>query len=95
MSDVPAAELPVLRYGRLGGGYRREDVEAALATLLVNVRTVEKKLEELRQRSVELEEELQSKEHALAAYRAREERLEATVRRAETLLERMNGAAGE
>ena len=95
MSDARADDIPVLRYRRVGGGYRREDVESALEKLLLTVKTVELKLEQLRQRSVELEEELRSKERELAAYRAREERLEATVRRAEDVLARVNGEAGE
>ena len=95
MSNEPAHDVPALRYRRLGGGYRRDDVEAALEKLLATVRNVEQNLEELRGRSAELEAELRGKDGALAAYRAREDRLEATVRRAEELLARVNGAAGE
>ena len=96
MSDTPTHDdVPVLRYHRFGGGYRRDDVEAALAKLLVTVRTMGQDLEALRRKSAELDTELRSKDAALAAYRAREERLEATVSRAEDLLARVRAAAGE
>jgi chromosome segregation ATPase len=77
---------PTLRYRRLGGGYRREDVEAALEKLLETVRTVEANVEQLRERSTELEAELRAAKSELQAYRAREERIEAAVRRAEDVL---------
>ena len=77
-----------LRHRRLGGGYRPEDVEAALEKLLATVRTVEANLEQLRERSGELESQLHAAEAELHAYRAREDRLEAAVRRAEDLLSR-------
>jgi len=87
MTDA-ARKAPALRYPRLGGGYRREDVEAALEKLLETVRTVETNLEQLRERSAQLESELRAAKSELQAYRAREERLEATVRRAEDVLSR-------
>jgi chromosome segregation ATPase len=79
---------PRLRYRPLGGGYRREDVEAALEKLLEKVRTVEANLEELRTQSAELEDELKAARAELQAYRAREARLEAAVQRAEDVLSR-------
>jgi chromosome segregation ATPase len=81
-------ETSTLRYRPLGGGYRREDVEAALEKLLATVRTVEASLEQLRERSDELEAELRAAKVELQAYHAREERLEAAVRRAEDVLAR-------
>ena len=95
MSDARPPGVPALRYRRLGGGYRREDVEAALEALLFTVKTVESNLDQLRRRSAELEEELRATETELAAYRAREERLETTVRHAEDVLARAKGEAGE
>ena len=85
MTD-PAHEPPTLRQRRFGGGYRREDVEAALEKLLATVRTVEANLEQLRQKSDELESQLRAAQVELQAYRAREDRLEAAVRRAEGVL---------
>jgi chromosome segregation ATPase len=79
---------PRLRYRQFGGGYRREDVEAALKKLLETVRTVESNLEQLRERSAQLDSELKAAKAELQAYRAREERLEAAVRRAEDVLSR-------
>ena len=72
-----------LRYRPFGGGYRREDVKAALTKLLETVRTVESNLEQLQERSAQLESELNAAKTELQAYYAREERLEAAVRRAE------------
>jgi outer membrane protein TolC len=91
------APTPTLRYSRLGGGYRREDVEAALAQLLSTVRAVEESLEQLRSRSAELEAELLSAEAELAAYREREQRFDEIVARAEELLGRAEAstAAGD
>jgi uncharacterized membrane protein YccC len=81
-------EGPTLRYRPFGGGYRREDVEAALQKLLETVCAVESNLEQLRERSEQLESELEAAKADLQAYRAREERLEAAVRRAEDVLGR-------
>lgn len=85
MTDSAHEPLTV-RHRRLGGGYRREDVEAALEKLLATVRAVEANLEQLRQRSAELEGQLRAAQAELQAYRAREDRLEAAVRRAEGAL---------
>jgi chromosome segregation ATPase len=90
MSESP--DLPALRFHRLGGGYRREDVEAALEKLLLTMRTVEGNLERLRSRSAALESELEVARAELDAYRAREEQLEATLRRAEDALARVDGS---
>ena len=77
---------PKLRYRHVGGGYRREDVEAMFEKLLQKVRTVEANLDELRKQSTELEEELKSARAELRAYHSREARLEAAVQRAEDVL---------
>lgn len=89
-----APDLPSLRYHRFGGGYRREDVEAALGKLLVSVRTVEQDLHALRERSAELERELEAARAELAAYRSREEQLAALLTRTEELLARVEPGAG-
>ena len=83
-----------LRHRRLGGGYRPEDVEAALEKLLATVRTVEANLEQLQQRWEELEGQLRAAQAELQAYRAREDRLETAVRRAESVLGRQPGELG-
>jgi chromosome segregation ATPase len=75
-----------LRYRRLGGGYRRQDVEASLQRLLTTVSTVEGSIELLRRRTAQLEAELESARAEIDAYHARDEWLEATIRRAEDLL---------
>jgi chromosome segregation ATPase len=95
MRDVHATDVPKLRYQRVGGGYRREDVEAALAHLLGTVDAVEARLDELRARSDELEARLGERELELEAYRAREAELEAVMRRAEAVLGDLNGASRE
>jgi hypothetical protein len=76
---------PTLRYRPFGGGYRR-DVEAALTKLLETVRTPESNLEQLQERSAQLESGLRATKAELQARHAREERLEAAVRRAEAVL---------
>ncbi len=86
---------PSLRYRRLGGGYRREDVEAALEQLLATLRRLDLDLAELRARATQLEEELRSARAELEAYRARETQIADTLRRAEEALERARSLAGE
>lgn len=88
MSDF-AHDMSTLRYNRFGGGYRREDVEAALQQLLLTVRAVDADLHALRLRSEPLEGELREARHELEAYRAREEHLLALIDRAEALLARL------
>jgi chromosome segregation ATPase len=82
-----------LRFSRFGGGYRREDVEAALEQLLGTVRSVEESLQQLKTRSEELEGELLKREAELAAYREREQRFDDVVRRAEQILEKAEADA--
>jgi DivIVA protein len=53
-------QRPPLRYRRFGGGYRREDVEFALAELRLTLRQLDKDLEALRDRNRVLETELQT-----------------------------------
>jgi chromosome segregation ATPase len=88
-------DVPKLRYQRVGGGYRREDVEAALAHLLGTVDAVEARLDELRARSDDLEEQLREREHELDAYREREAELEAVMRRADAVLADGNSSPHE
>lgn len=79
-----------LRYRRLGGGYRREDVEQTLAELQHAMRLLEGDLEALRARSAELESEVHEVRAELEAYRARESELEQAVQTASAMLERTN-----
>ena len=88
MTDFIHDAAPMLRYRRIGGGYRREDVEAALGSLLDGVRSVEASVERLHDRSLYLESELRAARAELQAYHARERRLEAALRRAEDALDR-------
>jgi chromosome segregation ATPase len=85
---VADIEKQDLRYRRLGGGYRRQDVEVALQQLLATVGSVESTIELLRRRTAQLEAELAAARAELDAYHARDEWLEATIRRAEDVLAR-------
>jgi chromosome segregation ATPase len=58
------------------------------------VRTVESNLEQQQERSAQLESELKAAKAELPAYRAREERLEAAVRRSEDVLGRAETTDG-
>jgi hypothetical protein len=84
---VPVAGLD-LRYRRLGGGYRREDVEQVLAELQYTMRLLENDLEALRSRSAELEAEVHDVRAEVEAYRAREGELVQAVEAAGATLER-------
>jgi chromosome segregation ATPase len=79
-----------LRYRRLGGGYRREDVEQVLAELQHTMRLLEGDLEGLRMRSAELEGEVHDVRAEVEAYRTRESELEQAVQTASAMLERTN-----
>jgi DivIVA protein len=72
-------QRPPLRYRRFGGGYRREDVEFALAELRLTLQQVHKDLESLRDRNRELEAELQHARAEVADYRGRERALSETM----------------
>ena len=72
-------DRPPLRYRRLGGGYRREDVEFALASLRLTLRQLENELEVLREEARTLEEELRSTRAELDAYRGREGEISSTM----------------
>jgi chromosome segregation ATPase len=95
MSEPPRElfSRPTLRYRRLGGGYRREDVEAALEQLLGSLRRLDLDLTELRAHAAKLEEELRRTQAELEAYRAREAQLAETLSRAEEALARARGLA--
>jgi chromosome segregation ATPase len=77
-----------LRYRRFGGGYRREDVEGALAELRSSMRDLEEDVDALRARSAELEEGLHEARSELDAYRAREGELEQALEAARRALDR-------
>ena len=79
---------PILRYRRLGGGYRRQDVDESLQHLLTTVGTVQGTIELLRRRTAQLEAELAATREELEAYHARDAWLEAAIRRAEEILAR-------
>ena len=72
-------QQPPLRYRRLRGGYRKEDVEFALAELRLNLHNLDTDLEALRVRARELEEELRSTRAELETSRTRELELSQTM----------------
>ena len=87
---------PELRYRRIGGGYRRDQVDAALEELLGALHSLDRDLGQLRQEAAALEQELHAGQAELEAYRARETELERLVQEAEQALARAGPtAAGE
>src|SRR5438045_510278 len=70
---------PPMRYRRLGGGYRRQDVDFALASLRLTLRQLENDLEALREEARDLEEELRSTRADLDAFRGREGEISNTM----------------
>lgn len=80
---------PALRYRRLGGGYRREDVEFALAELRLTLRQLENDVEALRDRNRELETELSGAQTEIEAFRRQEhdlnQQIGAALRRGEEI----------
>ena len=70
---------PPLRYRRFGGGYRREDVEVALAELSMTLRQLDNDLATLRSRNRELEGELSSARSEIESLRAKEQELSQTM----------------
>jgi hypothetical protein len=88
-------QQPRLRYRKVGGGYRREDVDVALAEVRLTVRQLGGDLESLRDRNRDLEGELSSARNELDSYRAKERVLSQTVESAlRRAAEIENGAAG-
>lgn len=89
MSDDSAHRQ--LRYRRFGGGFRREDVEQAIAALEHGVRDAEQALATAQERNRELEAELKVLQGEVGALRAREfqvnDALAAAHRRASELEE--------
>ncbi len=92
-------QRPPLRYKRFGGGYRREDVEFALAELRLTLRQLDNDLESLRDRNRELDGELQTARHEIESFRAKEHELSQTMaaalRRAAEIEEGAQGRARE
>jgi hypothetical protein len=72
-------ERPSLRYRRFGGGYRREDVEFALASLQLTLRQLENELDAMPEEAHGLEEELRSTRAELDAHRGREGEISNTM----------------
>ena len=72
-------QRPPLRYRRFGGGYRREDVEFALAELRLTLRQLDNDLESLRDKNRELEGELAAARHEIEGFRAKEHELSQTM----------------
>jgi hypothetical protein len=79
MSVPEAYQRPQLRYRRFGGGYRREDVELALAELRLTLRQLDNDIESLRGRNRELEGELANARSQVELYRAKEQELTQTM----------------
>ena len=72
VSIPPGRERPSLRYRRLGGGYRREDVEAALEELRLALGQLDDDVQSLRARNRELEDELAHARGELESVQGRE-----------------------
>jgi DivIVA protein len=92
-------QRPPLRHRRFRGGYRREDVELALAELGLTLQQLHNDLESLRDRNRELEAELQHARAEVADYRGREhalsETMSAALRRAAEIEEAATRGARE
>jgi hypothetical protein len=73
LSIADRFERPRLRHRRFGGGYRREDVEFALAELRLTLSQLESDLGALRERNRQLEDELTGARSELESLRAREQ----------------------
>jgi hypothetical protein len=85
---------PELRYHRIGGGYRREEVEAAFEELLASLLSLQEDVGRLRQEAARLEQELHARQAELEAYRARETQIDRLLREAEQALERAAATGG-
>jgi hypothetical protein len=72
-------QRPQLRYRRFGGGYRREDVEFALAELRLTLRQLDNDLESLRDRNRELDGELAAARREIESFRGKEHELSQTM----------------
>src|SRR5262249_2785509 len=70
---------PPLRFRRFGGGYRKEDVEFALAELRLTLRQLDTDLETLRERARELEEDLRVARAELEGFRSKDSELSQTM----------------
>jgi DivIVA protein len=79
VSEQERYQRPPLRYRRFGGGYRREDVEFALAELRLTLRQLDNDLESLRERNRELEGELQHARSEIDNFRGMEHELSQTM----------------
>jgi DNA anti-recombination protein RmuC len=75
VSNPDGLQRSPLRYKRFGGGYRREDVESALAELGLTLRQLGQDLESLRDRNGGLEGELAAARSEIESYRAKENEL--------------------
>src|SRR3954462_7906875 len=99
MSAPDRYQRPPLRYKRFGGGYRREDVEFALAELRLTLRQLDNDLESLRDRNRELEGERQQSRQEIETLRGKEHELSQTMssalRRAAEIEEGANARARE
>jgi hypothetical protein len=89
---------PTLRRA-LGGGYRREDVEFALAELRLTLRQLDNDLESLGDRNRELESELVVARSEIEGYRSKElelnDQISAAIRRACEIEEKAQARARE
>jgi archaellum component FlaC len=79
MSAPDRFQRPPLRYKRFGGGYRREDVEFALAELRLTLRQLDNDLQSLRDRNRDLEGELHTARNEIENFRGREHELSQTM----------------
>ena len=97
MSTSDGFQRSVIRYRRLGGGYRRADVEFALAELRETLRRLDDDLVALRDRNRELEIELAAALSEAQALRAKEHEIsqkKAAAARAAAEIEETANARG-
>jgi DivIVA protein len=99
MSTPEGSQRPPLRYRRFGGGYRREDVEFALAEMRLTLRQLDNDLTSLHDRNRELQGELARTRSDIEAFRSKEHELWQTMsialRRAEEIEEGATARARE
>ena len=98
MKPPPEQETPQrqhLRYRRVGGGYRADDVESTLGGLRRMVRRLEAELEELRARAAALEADLAVARVDLEAYRSQPSAAEGVLEEALRKAAEIEAAAEE
>jgi F0F1-type ATP synthase membrane subunit b/b' len=99
MSGMEREQQAVLRYKRFGGGYRKDDVDSALAELRLALSQLENELKVFGERNRELDGALQQARQQVESFREKEHELAETMsaaqRRAAEIEEGASARAGE